>query len=262
MTTPFYIYAHRGGSCERDENTWEAVEYTASLPGIRLETDVRLTKDGKVILFHDPYVERVLDGNGYVNELTWYELSKMRSPNGCRPALLSDVLEAFPQMHINIDAKEDAVVDPLGKLIHRFDAVERVTVASFSHKRLHRLRNYYMLYSSLSQYEIALLELGDSIYTKYAKKIGHRHLCQAAQVPLYYKKLHIASRRFIKAAHRVGLEVHVWTVNDEHLMTDLIGRGVDGIITDAPQLCRKVYRSRAMNPEGNSINGLGKKTNR
>lgn len=235
------IFAHRGGFRDRaglDENTWEAIEYTASLPPVVLETDAHLTKDGEVVLLHDPYVERVWNGTGLISQVTWESFSKMRSRHGCRPARLKDVLEAFPHLKLNIDAKEDRVVHPLAKTILDAKAADRVRISSFSHRRLHTLRRVYGLQTAVSPWEIALLKISKRLYSIVVSNVYPTNGGNAAQVPETHLGLTVLTPRFIRAAKRNGLEVHVWTVNDVRAMKRLSGMGVDGIMTDKPANAR------------------------
>lgn len=111
--------------------------------GIRhVETDAHVTADGKVVICHDETVDRCYDGTGVIAQMTWRELSKLRHrDSGEQMPLLAQVLEAFPDMYFNIDAKEPGVEGPLLDVIADHGAADRVLVASFSEPRLRAVRD-------------------------------------------------------------------------------------------------------------------------
>ena len=121
------VFAHRGGSEEAPENTMSAFAY-AYEAGIRhVETDAHVTADGKVVICHDETVDRCYDGTGVIAQMTWRELSKLRHrDSGEQMPLLAQVLEAFPDMYFNIDAKEPGVEGPLLDVIADHGAADRV----------------------------------------------------------------------------------------------------------------------------------------
>lgn len=242
------IYAHRGGPLDRDaavdENSWEAIEHTASLGGVSLETDARLTKDGQVVLLHDDYVERVWDGRGKIDELTWDEFSSMRSlRHGCRPTRLVEVLDAFPDLRINIDAKDNRVLQPLCETICAHGARERVRVASFSYNRLRHVRNVFKVKTSLSPAEVLLLKILTNPYNRMVRYFSRLQDVDAVQVPAYFKGRTLVTKRFVEVANDIGLKVHVWTVNDQREMCRLAELGIQGIMTDRPDYARSMIRA-------------------
>lgn len=251
------IFAHRGGSKDPDvhidENTQEAVDYTASLSDVTLETDVRLTKDGEVVLQHDAYVERTWDGSGLIHELTWAEFKKMRSRHQGTPVRLDDVLGRYPNLRLNVDAKSPNVVDPLGRLIVDHGAEDRVRVASFSHRRLRQIRRNFGISTSLSPYEVLLLKATSRLYNRMIRSVSDLLDADAAQVPIFYKGRKVVTPQFIDAAHECGVKVHVWTVNKLEEMKHLAELRVDGIITDAPQVARRVMREGHLDWRDNGL---------
>ena len=136
------VFAHRGGSEEAPENTMSAFAYAYDA-GIRhVETDAHITADGKVVICHDETVDRCYDGTGVIAQMTWRELSKLRHrDSGEQMPLLAQVLEAFPDMYFNIDAKEPGGEGPLLGVIADHGAADRVLVASFSEPRLRAVRD-------------------------------------------------------------------------------------------------------------------------
>lgn len=242
------VLAHRGGGDEAPENTVEAFAHARSL-GVRdIETDAHVTADGKVVLVHDPSVDRVTDGTGAVAMMTWREISRLRNPEGGRIPLLSEVLEEFPDLAFNIDAKEDEVVAPLLDVLADHDAFGRVLIASFSERRLERVRRsgHEGLSTSLGSTAVARLlaaaETGTNPTTWHVP--GPRQGVRAVQVPVSYGPVGVVSRRFVATAHAAGIAVHVWTVDDAEEMVRLLDLGVDGIVTDRPTMLRDILRAR------------------
>jgi len=232
-------FAHRGGSGERPENTMGAFEHAVSLGFGYLETDVHSTADGVLLAFHDSVLDRVTDQRGAVAELPWAVVKKARIAS--EPiALFEDLLGAWPDVRINVDAKSDASVEPLMAALARTGAHDRVAIASFSTRRLRRIRRLAAgrVCTAMAPSEIARLRAGG-----YGLPTG-RLRAAAAQVPLAHGRLRIVDEGFVAAAHRRGLVVHVWTVDSESEMVRLLDLGVDGLMTDEPALLKAVLQRR------------------
>ena len=233
-------FAHRGGAHEVAENSRAAVEHTLALGLGYLETDVRASADGVAVLSHDPTVDRTTDGTGRVDELTWAQLAELRDASGERPLRLDELLGDYPTLRVNIDAKDDRAVDPLVAAIERAGAHDRVGLASFSDARLARLgARLPGVATSLGRRGVARLLA--------AARVGRLAPVPAAacvQVPPSYRGVPVVTPRFVQAAHRRGLAVHVWTVNEPAEMVRLLDLGVDGLITDRPRVLRDVLEGR------------------
>ncbi|PID97865.1 MAG: glycerophosphodiester phosphodiesterase [Actinobacteria bacterium] len=244
------IFAHRGGAEEAAENSMAAFDRMRQL-GIRhIETDAHVTADGHVVLHHDETVDRTYDGEGKVSELNWRDLMHMRNSAGERMPLLEEVLEAHPDLWFNIDAKSDAVVEPLLKVLHRNQALGRVMLASFSESRLRKIRALEHGKVSTSLGTSAVARLVAAVHTGSNPATWHvpgpRQGVRAVQVPHFSGPLAIVNRRFVAAAHALGLAVHVWTVNDAAEMQELIDLRVDGLVTDRPTLARGLLLARGV----------------
>lgn len=234
--------AHRGGAEEGPENTMAAFENAVRLGFRYIETDVRVTRDGVALAFHDERLERVSDRRGAVSELTWSELRGARV-HGREPIpRLEEVLDAWPEVRFVIEAKSDQSVEPLAQAISRVGALERVCVGSFSDRRVERVRDILgpQLCTTLGRRGVLRLRLAS-----YGLPVGG-FVEAAAHVPVRFRGLPVVDRQLIAAARRRGLEVQVWTVNEEPEMERLIDLGVDGIITDRPGLLKDVLRRRGL----------------
>jgi glycerophosphoryl diester phosphodiesterase len=236
-------FAHRGahGPEGPGENTMAAFQAAVDLGYRYLETDVHLTADGVVVAFHDDHLDRVTDRTGAIADLTWAEVGQASvGADGSRVPRLDDVLSTWPDVKVNIDPKADDVVEPLAEALRAAGAVERVCCGSFSDDRLARLRDLLGpgLCTSLgpkATAKLAAAALGAPV----------RHLpAPCAQVPTHIGPKRLVTARFVRAAHALGLQVHVWTIDDEAEMAELLDMGVDGLMTDRAALLRGVLEGR------------------
>ena len=236
-------FAHRGGAEEYPENSLAAFRAATHMGFRYLETDVHLTADGVVVAFHDDVLDRVTDGSGAVADLMWDELRDARI-QGTEPIpTMAELFETFPDARFNIDAKSEAVVEPLLALVRRQGAVDRVCIGAFDDARLARIRSSMVgVCTVLGPNAIARLKAG-SVRVPVGRVAG-----DCAQVPVKHGRWTVVERRFVRAAHRRGLQVHVWTIDDADEMDRLLDLGVDGIMTDRPSVLRDVYRSRGVWP--------------
>ncbi len=233
--------AHRGGALEAPENTMEAFRYAVDLGFHYLETDAQLTKDGVPVAFHDPSLNRVSDTTGNIGDLTLEELAEVRIADGGRISSIAALLETFPHCNFNIDAKSDAVLEPLLDVIAEHDALDRVCVASFFDHRIRKVRERFgaAAFTSCGPLELTVMMARSLAGSSSAGPC-------AAQVPRELWKIPIVTERFIDVAHRSGRQVHVWTIDDERVMHDLFDLGVDGIMTDRPSLLKQVMIDRGI----------------
>ena len=236
-------FAHRGAHGPAPEggaipeNTTRAFARAVELGYRYLETDVHLTAAGVLVAFHDDRLERVTDGTGVVAELPWSEVSAARVGGTDAIPLLDELLETFPEARFNLDPKHDAALEPLLDALRRHDAVDRVCVTAFSDQRLLLAREAMgpSLCTGLGPRESARL-MAASRRVAWFRTGG-----AAAQVPVKHKNLTIVTPRFVAAAHRRGLQVHVWTIDDPAEMERLLDLGVDGIMTDRAEVLRDVH---------------------
>jgi glycerophosphoryl diester phosphodiesterase len=237
-------FAHRGGAAAGDENTAEAFARAIALGFRYVETDVHATADGVPVVFHDASLDRLTGTAGRVADLRWADLATMRIGGAGAVPRLDEVLAAWPQIRFNIDVKADAATGPTVDVIRRSDAADRVLLASFSDARLARVRALAgpRVATSLGRGEVARLRLSSWAGTPLRLPAS----AVAAQVPTRHGRVPIVDRRFIARAHRLGLQVHVWTIDDPAEMGRLLDLGVDGIMTDCPEVLREVYETRGL----------------
>jgi glycerophosphoryl diester phosphodiesterase len=235
--------AHRGGAIEHLENTMPAFQACVDLGYRYLETDVRVTADGVLAAFHDPTLERVTDRTGRVEHLTWAEVAEARI-GGREPILrLEELLGAWPDVRFNLDIKAAGVLAPLVRLVRRMDIADRLCLGSFSDARIAAARRLFgpTLCTSLGPRGVAALRL--SSYSPRAAGLV-RIQAGCAQVPLQLGGRALVDERFVAAAHERGLQVHVWTVDDPAEAAAMLDLGVDGIMTDRPQVLKELLVER------------------
>ena len=228
-------FAHRGAA-PRLENTLAAVERVVALGFGYLETDVRVTRDGVAVLLHDARLDRTTDRTGLVRDLPWAEVAEARVGGREPVPRLDELLGSYPDLRVNIDVKTPAAVDPLVEVIRRTSAVDRVCVGSFHDRLIPMVRDRLgeRLCTSLGPREVLALRLGALRQTA----------AGCAQVPPGLLRIRVIDPRFVAAAHRRGLPVHAWTVNDPAEMNRLLDLGVDGIMSDDAPALRAVLVAR------------------
>lgn len=241
-------FAHRGGALEAPENTWEAFRHAQGLGYRYIETDVHATSDGVVVTIHDEDLRRTSERGGLVRETAWSELAAMRLRGSEEPVpRLDDALAAWPDVRWNIDAKHDSVVGPLIETIHRSGALERVCITAFDDRRLARIRRAMgpKLCAAMGPAYTTALRVASVLPGRPGRALADRLTgFGAAQVPIRQGRVPVADRRFIETAHRLGVEVHVWTVDDAATMDRLLDFGADGIMTDRPSALKEVLVRR------------------
>jgi len=233
-------FAHRGGAGDWPENTMPAFEAAVALGYRYLETDVHLTADGVLCAFHDDRLDRVTDRTGAIADLPWSEVREARVDGREPIPLLEDLLGTWPDVRVNIDPKHDSAVDALAEVLTRTASVERVCIGAFSDRRLARLQALLgpRLCTSLGPAAIARLRVA-SVGPGRSRMPG-----ACVQVPPSYRGAPIVDARFLRAAHRRELPVHVWTIDDPTEMRRLLDLGVDGIMTDRPAVLKDVLVER------------------
>ena len=234
--------AHRGGAHDGTENTLAAFDRAVSLGYRHIETDVHATVDGALVAFHDDRLDRTTDREGVIAHLSWHEVAQARVAGREPISRFHEVLEAFPQTCLNVDPKSDAAVDLLVRDIRRAGAEERICVGAFSTPRLIRVRRALPgVATSCGPNEVRALWL--AARGLLPKALVPR-FAEAVQVSEEYEGRTIVDGRFVRVAHDLGLQVHVWTVNDVEQMHRLLDLGVDGLISDTLTELRDVLSRR------------------
>lgn len=241
-------FAHRGGGIGDGsvlENSLAAFRSAVDMGYRYIETDVQATRDNVLVIFHDDDLDRTTDGKGAIRDFTWDQLAGIRLGGVEAIARLDEVLETWPDVRFNIDAKSKASVPLLADTVIRHRVLDRVCVASFYQHGVDELRRRLgpRVATSFSRGEIAVLRLVPGARARTAL-VGGR--AQAAQVPVRRGPLEVVTRGFVDRLHDHGLHAHVWTIDDADEMHRLLDLGVDGIFTDRIDVLRDVYRDRGI----------------
>lgn len=242
-------FAHRGGAAEGAENSAAAFERAVELGYTYLETDAHATADGVLVAFHDHTLDRVTDQRGRISELPYRAVSRARIGGVHAIPLLEDLLGTWPEVRFNIDVKEAAAIAPLAEAIRRTNAYDRVCLTSFSDERLVLARAAMgrEVCSALGPRGVAALRAAaaTSGYGRLLARLSRAGV-PCAQVPVGFRGLRVATGRLVRTAHAIGMQVHVWTVNDPGRMERLLDLGVDGIMTDNVTGLRDVLQRRGL----------------
>ena len=197
----FEIIAHRGGGLEAPENTLAAFQNAVSIfARVVLELDVRRTRDGEIVVIHDPTVDRTTNGTGFVKELTYQEIQKLDAGyrftpdrghsfpfrgKGLQIPLFKDIVKAFPNTRISFEIKDEEPPheEEVLKIIDGLGAADRVVIAAENDrimKRARRLRPHWCSGYSMGEVRRSwmLSKLGLSFFDRQAG--------QVYQVPLQY----------------------------------------------------------------------------
>lgn len=246
------VYAHRGGAALRPENTIAAFDHGFACGAEGIEFDVHLSSDDVVVVHHDDTLERTTSGRGPVRAHTAVQLAAVDAGynfsdgagtfpyrgQGIGVPTLREVLARYPSAELIVELKvagrrlAERVVDE----VRRADALRRVSVGSFYSDALHAVRQYEPTLRTGATKE----ETRWALYRSWAGlNIGSTPFTEF-QVPVWAGLTPIVTRRFVAAAHRAGVAVKVWTINDEAEMRRLMRLGVDALITDRPDLARTV----------------------
>lgn len=259
-----YIFAHRGGMGLRPEHTKLSFDKAAEFNVDGFEIDVRLTKDEKIVVFHDAYVDRTSNGAGRVSNMTMEELEKLdfgyhfRDVEGNHPfrghedakvMTLRELIENYPDKLINIDIKDkpetyegSLIPSLLYRLITELGVEDRVLVTSFYDDQISRFK----LYSGDS---IALGAGEDQVRSAVlAYSSGFKHLykpnADTFQLPLNVGPVALYSKSFINYLQSLNIAVGYWVVNEMDQMDELIQKGAHTIVTDYPDISYYLMNER------------------
>jgi glycerophosphoryl diester phosphodiesterase len=271
MSNPFLdrrvvAYAHQGGAKEGPSSTLFAIAQALAAGATAVELDVHATSDGEIVVCHDPTLDRTTEATGPIAERSAAEVTALDNAywfvpgedarHGLAPdryplrgraaddaslrvATLRSVLESFPGVVLNLDIKRTAPeVRPyeaeLAQLLREYGRADDVIVASFHDRATDRFAELAPEIptsagrGAVTRFTLALWarRRPDPVISRHA----------ALQVPARALGIPVVTKRYIGEAHRLGLAVHVWTIDDEAEMERLVRLGVDGVISDRPSV--------------------------
>ena len=245
--------AHRGSRVLWPENTMVAFDGAVDMGLKYLEIDVQITSDGTVVVFHDASLDRVTNGVGDVAAWLWEDVQRLDAAwsfatdrghpsrgTGVRVPSLDELFATFGDTHINIDLKSAGMEWAVADLIKRHRREDRTLIGSFRRSRLARFRRIMrgsVPTSASPERAVAMWVASRFGATTQGPEIAY-------QVPFEHPLLKL-DQRFVDAIHAVGSQVHAWTVNDGVTMRRLLDMGVDGIVTDRPDVLNDVLADRS-----------------
>ena len=267
------LLAHRGTSTMAPENTAPAFDFALYHGADVLEIDVRLSRDGEVVVIHDETLERTTNGTGKVRDFALSALKRLDAGDKFDAALapaaakistdseqsevqtfarqgvqlltLGELYSMYPKMRVNIDIKDnsDTAVNAVARVISKHDAASRSVVASFHDEVLEHCRlSHPWLVTSAGMNDVK------RFYWWYLQ--GQRgaspELPGLFQLPTHYYCIPLATRHFISAVHNSGAEINYWTINQPSKMIRLIEKGADGLVTDRMDLVRDLLERGAL----------------
>jgi glycerophosphoryl diester phosphodiesterase len=222
-----------------------------------LELDVHTTADGTVVVIHDETVDRTTDGSGAIREMTLAEVKRLDAGyrftpdggrtypyrgEGVRIPTMEEVYREFTDVPINVEikGKRPGIEKALWRIIEGAGAEERTLVVSEDSGTIRRFREASgrRVATASSSVELIFFWLLSRLRLSGLSKPSY----QALQGPETYKGLRIVTSELIRRAHERGLRVDVWTIDYEPDMRRLLGFGVDGIMTDRPDILTRVLR--------------------
>ena len=242
------VFAHRGGSKIGPENTWLALTRGLAAGADGIECDVRLAADGEPVLMHDATLERTTDARGPVQALTSAALAGIDATCRFTPAgepwrvatpegvpTLRTVLGRLAHTRVIVELKDDdpRLADAVVAVVREHDAVARTCLGSFHQRLVARVRVIAPEVTTSASRPEAQRTLARSwVRWPFAMSAPYR----AFQVPEHAGRLHVVTPAFVRRAHRERAVVQVWTVDEPAAVRRLLGLGVDGIISDRPDL--------------------------
>ena len=244
------VFAHRGLAAATElsegapENTLLSFAAALGVGVSYIETDVHGSRDGVAVISHDPDLTRLAGIPSAVRDYTLAELREIQLGFGQGFCSLAEALDAFPETRFNIDLKSADAIQPTVDAILAANALGRVLVTSFSEaRRLAAVRQLPGVATSAGATRFAAaLGAGKLALAPVLRRTLRAVDC--VQVPTRHLGLAITTPPMIRRLHAAGVEVHVWTINDEPTMHELLDLGVDGLVTDRADLAMKVLESR------------------
>ncbi|HKZ43894.1 MAG TPA: glycerophosphodiester phosphodiesterase [Anaerolineales bacterium] len=252
--TGVLVIAHQGGDGLWPGNTLYAFQQAVNMGVDVIETDIRQTKDGIIVISHDDNVDGKSNGSGLISDLTYAELQQLDAGytwtndggltfpyrgQGITYSSLEDIFIALPSMRFNIDMKQ---IDPpiyhnFCNLLQEYDMENKVIAASFTHANMTEFRKICPRVTTA----------GDESETRVFVFMNFAYLgrlyspnFKVFQVPTESSGIVILTPNFIQAAHQRNLRVDAWTIDNPDEMRRLIDMGVDGIISDRPDVLMQV----------------------
>lgn len=252
------LFGHRGASGEAPENTMAAFQRAVDLGVEYIELDVQAAEDGQIMVIHDATIERTTNGLGGVSAYSLAALQQLdagyrfspddgktlpfRASDVIIPSL-KEVLSSFPNVKFTVEIKqlEPSIEEQVFAVVRDCGKADDVSLASEHDAVLVRVRELAPdIPTNLGYNEVA--DFIQRVATDHLQ--GYQPAGQALQIPPKYQDIPLVTEQTVAAAHQLGLEIHVWTINDPHEMNSLLDLGVDGVMSDFPGRLLEVVKGR------------------
>jgi glycerophosphoryl diester phosphodiesterase len=258
-----FIFAHQGGELLAPSNTMAAFAVADAIGGVDfLDIDVHMTRDGHLVGIHDRTVDRTTNGHGRVDSYTLAELQKLDAGywfqdlrgeysyrgKGVRIPALEEVFSAYAaKYYLHFEVKDaypkdgpSQIEEKLWKLISNYSMEKKVIVASFQQGIVER-------FNHLAQGQVVIGAgrsevIGFVLAHTSRLPLLHRRYSHVLEIPLTSGGISLKKRGLIEKAHRLGMEIYYWTIDDLPTMKELIELGADGLFTNRPDLLKEVMR--------------------
>lgn len=219
------IIAHRGASAYEPENTLKAIRRALELHANMIEVDVRLSKDGYIIVIHDESVDRTTNGKGYVKDLMLEELKKLDAGKGERIPTLQEVINVVrKRAPLIIEIKVLNIEDSVVRMIEKEGIENEVIITSFNHPILRRIKELNQIIKTGVIFKCHPVRSADLALNAHADSLFPEHK--------------YISKEMVKEAHKYDLEIYPWTIDDLDRVNQLIEIDVDGIVTNKPDILK------------------------
>jgi glycerophosphoryl diester phosphodiesterase len=255
------VLAHSGAQGHAPSNTLAAFDVAMEMGADILELDVHMTRDGVVVVSHDETIDRLSNGHGAIKEMTLAELRQYDFGHGFTPdggktfpyrgkgvtiPTLEEVFKRYPGVPVNIELKQEApaIEQPVWDLVQQYGMEDKVLVNSFHSGPMERWR-------ALAGERVAQGATKGNMYEFVAFYLPYldwlyQPRVDAFQLPTHQNvgplTIRFDTKRMVDTAHRLGMRIHYWTINDEETMRHLVEIGADGLITDYPDRAVKVLK--------------------
>ena len=253
------VIAHQGGDGIRPGDTMVTFEHAVQIGADVLEMDAHITKDGQIVLMHDEKVDRTTEGTGLIEDMTLEDLRQLDAAykwsnddgktfpyrgQGIQVPTLEELFQKFPDMRYVIEIKltQNPIDKPLCDLIRKYNMQDKVVIASFHDEAMRRFRETCPeVATSASRGEVTKFVLLGKILLSGLIMPQYESI-QPPYDPQESMNIPIMTKLFIREAHAKNIAVEPWTVDDPELMKQYIEWGVDGIMTDRPDLMIDVVK--------------------
>jgi glycerophosphoryl diester phosphodiesterase len=237
------VIAHRGDSAHFPENTFPSFDHALELGVDAIEFDLRVSRDGEVVIIHDATVDRTTDGSGLVGSFTLAELKALDAGarftrdggqtypfrgRGLTIPTFDEMLTRYASIPLLIEVKLPEAAPGASTLLDRHDAMRRAVLDSTDFRALEPFRSTPIITGASLRDIVAILPR--TMVGLPLGQVPYRAFC----VPLWYNGIPVPARRLARAARKAGIPTHIWTVNDPTVAEGLWRSGINGIISDDP----------------------------